>query len=662
MSILTRPVVELVSYILTKLHGGLLLDQIDTNQLKANLIDGVYALKDLRFNPELINKNLGDSVLHISKGTINYLSFKIPGILRIVSENTNVNIHTMTIDMCSAKESGFPVLKEQLLTYLNESDEDIQGITLLTKTIGNLLSSINLNINLLILRIKHKPTDLDFIQITIPDLSLIDINTEENYVKNKLLKLKGIRISLLNKEAEVPDNFDYANICVLENELEFNIKISREMLKIDSSIDRFPFCISYDQLKIMTKIISGLKKSEFFVEETENKIQELIDIMPNDLKETIETQILEIRKKDIRINLDIFSCDVLYSGPPEFRKNFEKNDIKESYFSVYFKKIELKSKDYSKLKINMLEVVDYKLVPYALDSSEIFKSARESFNSDFFRSYSDLKGSIDLNSEHFCKNIVISILPIKKSGLSVAFKENESSFEFGDVKLNLTPVLLEKFRSLSTNSSETEQQSTENHTKIDISILKLAYNYDNPKEACTCNNPVWTISTEIVSLKYCGSSILISEIQSHLTSSNITKNILSCNSLVFIQDSHINTHKKSQDTGFDQHLHYHDEQQGDLMILNQNYTESKLENPEEKTGKVIRIGMINANIDPFLIQKLSVIFPSSQSEPKSETSNNWAYYIEDLCVNLSENLLDDSCMTTGNFSSVEYVGFAEYET
>lgn len=66
MSLLTRPVEKLLRYILTRLHAGILLGELDHKHLEASVIDGVYVLKNLELNPQTINSELAESPIHLT--------------------------------------------------------------------------------------------------------------------------------------------------------------------------------------------------------------------------------------------------------------------------------------------------------------------------------------------------------------------------------------------------------------------------------------------------------------------------------------------------------------------------------------------------------------------------------------------------------------------
>lgn len=113
MSLLTRPVEELLRYILTRLHGGILLGELDHKHLEASVTDGVYLLKNLELNPQTINSELAESPIHLTSAIIRYVKLSLPSLLRITEDPILVKIANVKNNL-----GGYRSLLCQILAFL----------------------------------------------------------------------------------------------------------------------------------------------------------------------------------------------------------------------------------------------------------------------------------------------------------------------------------------------------------------------------------------------------------------------------------------------------------------------------------------------------------------------------------------------------------------
>ena len=314
MSILTRPIEELLSYLLTRLHGGLLLQQLDHRNFSANVSEGIYTLKDIQLNPQAINQHLSESVLHLFSATISKLTISVPSLFKFLEDPLTLQIHNLVIDLCSASESGFSVMKEDTHQE-NEKEEEIQGITVLTKSVGSFLSNINFQASFIKIRIRTKPSDTVFLQIIIPKIAFTDALKPDKDSCHKVLRLEGLRINLMKEDIDIYDPYDFANILVIEKEIITEISLSKELLFIECVIDKICALITIEQMTYILKILSSLKKTIRYEELKMSILMETFHAFEEDIQaygENIQPPNLRIRERSIKFSLtSLVICSTL---------------------------------------------------------------------------------------------------------------------------------------------------------------------------------------------------------------------------------------------------------------------------------------------------------------------------------------------------------------
>lgn len=321
MSLLTRPVEELLRYILTRLHGGILLGELDHNHFQAKVTEGLYILSDLNLNPQSINQNLSESVLHMTSAWIYNIQIQLPSIINIMGGPISIGVRDVIIELCSAGESGFSVIKCMPSIASSDSEEDLQGVTLLTKAIGNLLSNITFEISLLKIRIREKPNDPNYIQLIIPKITLNDINKDDPLNLQKMLKIEGFRISIMRGDREIYDPSDYSNICVVENEIAVKIGISKDLLFVESIMDSMNVLISPDQLKILLEILTNLKKTDLVECIGKSLLLEAYQEFEEEIKESLDSQqYVHNQEKIVKFSLKNLALAVFFEETIPFRK------------------------------------------------------------------------------------------------------------------------------------------------------------------------------------------------------------------------------------------------------------------------------------------------------------------------------------------------------
>ena len=176
-----NPIEDLVNYIISHIHKGLLINKFDPQQLSTNIVDGTYTLQDIEFNCKSINSTLLNSPLHVNFAKASRMNFFFPNLLKIFEKPVKIRFTDLEISLCSAKNSGFFVSLPNI-DHFGDA-EDKEGLNLLTKAIGKLLSNINVEIFLLTINIHDSENCL---KITIPKFSYTESSNTKKF------KIEGV--------------------------------------------------------------------------------------------------------------------------------------------------------------------------------------------------------------------------------------------------------------------------------------------------------------------------------------------------------------------------------------------------------------------------------------------------------------------------------------
>ena len=521
MSILTRPIEELLSYLLTRLHGGLLLQQLDHRNFHANVSEGIYTLKDLQLNPQAINQNLSESVLHLFSSSISKVLISVPNLFRFLEDPLSLQLHNLVIDLCSASESGYSVMREDKAPEA-EASEDIQGITMLTKSIGTFLSNIVLQASLVKVRIRIRPTDKAFLQVMIGKLSVTDAAAADGDSCHKILKIEGLRVTLMQEDSEVYDPHDFVNLIALEREISVEISLSKELLFIECVISKVCALISFDQLSQILSIFTGLKKSVRYEELKVSILMETFHALGEDIQAYSENihKTIKIREKSIKLGLASLCICVTLEEIGPFKKTWNYHEgiypgVPTSHLVTLVNGISAEHSKNTSLKLMKIIVNHYNYLPNpAIESSELYESAKQSFFNDFFRNKANPSSiwEADLNKTHFCSGNVLN------------FKRNHADFQYAqppcyrphknDLKIKLLDRKIQiKLMAIDVHINNALVSclfklfppSKSAPSKIDIQfeviLPYLRVQYQENLDKCFCTSQDWMLMLEIFLIK-----------------------------------------------------------------------------------------------------------------------------------------------------------------
>ena len=528
MSLLTKPIEELVSYILTRLHGGLLLEQLDSSHLQVSVTEGLYILKDIHLNPTNINLNLSESPLHLTSAFVSRVRMELPSLLRVTEAPTNVFMTNVEVELCSADLSGYSVLPKQPSLQVPENEEDMQGVTLLTKTIGNMLSNIKFQIDFLKVKIRGSPDDEEYLQLTVGRVSLDDLDKQDNTNRVKLLTISDLRVSITKNNSEIFEPYNPQNVCVIEEPIQVQISLTKELLSVQAMLDCICVVLAPKQVQVILNLVSKLKKSSFFEEKEVSLLLEAYQAIGEEIKQSVDnTQPqINIRHKDLELGLQKLVVCATLEEASSYRKLWEYKEgpypgIGVSHLVANLEALRIHHSEHFKFTVGSVQASHFHLANNpALDCSDIYKSARQSYFLDFFRmKNSSSHWSVDLNTQHFCKNRILSM---KKSntefssppGAFRAFKNefklkvssSQSDIQLSAIDLKLNSVLVKQVYSILNPLSFKNSSGDKKPLSISLPFLRLEYNdfkTDLYSETCLCESKNWYLVSELKFSKAC---------------------------------------------------------------------------------------------------------------------------------------------------------------
>ena len=552
MSILTRPMEELLSYLLTRLHGGFLLQDLNHRNFHTNVSEGIYTLKDIKLNPVAINQNLSESNLHIFSSSISRITLQVPNVFRFLEDPLNIQAHHIIIDLCSASESGCSVIREDK-TQVVAGEEEGQGISVLTKSIGNFLSKISFQATLVQIRIRTKPSDSTFIQLTIPKISFIESKSDKETL-SKVMKIEGLRLNLLNKESEIYDPHDFSNLVILEEPIVIELSISKEMLFINCIISKLCMLLSLEQLKTIVKIFSTLQVSGQVDKGKVSVLTETLSALGEDIKESLP-KIVFIRDKIVKVHLtSAVLCMTLEEVQP-FSKKWSYFEgaypgVPTSHIVLQANQVKASHSNKTSLKISKLSANHYNyLQAAALDTSELFATARQSYFNEFFsKRPAGQFWEPDLNKCHFC---IGNILQIRRSNTDFIFmqppyfrpvnsdiklviSEGQIQITTGGIEIHTNQALLKFIEGIMSVNPAPPSKISKN---LSASIPILRVDYQEYFGKCFCQGQEWTTFGEFflinIQNKQDESTLNITTSKFELTmlADDILSNILTCSNI-----------------------------------------------------------------------------------------------------------------------------------
>ena len=440
---ITSPIEELVNYIISHIHEGLLMNKLDRQQLKANVSGGAYILQDIEFNSKSINQSLPFSSIHLHSARTARMNLVLPQITKILDEPVKIRLTELEVNLVSAKKSGDSVFVNQAV-QLSKSDET-PGLNVMTKSIGKFLSSINIEVLLLSVNIL---SERHSINIRVPKLTVSEKDEE------KYFRLEGISVFL--------DKFD--RILHLEQVIEGKFKLNSSEFEVFVELPKLLVALSYEQLGALVEVLTGLEVtdkvdySEAPLVQTMHEISRLMDLGP------------AIRRKQGKIFCSEFNL-LLTKGKTgnaseQYSESLHKSSL-TSHFHFQVQGIEYLVNTES-LKILNLKAKFYDFVE-DLDET-LFKSAIDTFSDEFF----------DQGSEKTARVMVEkTLIRTGSEGIAVDMKDDDWKIGINAIKLKVNEKVLNEVSEVlgKLRSVERSKEKTSNDSKVVVSISQISFKF-----------------------------------------------------------------------------------------------------------------------------------------------------------------------------------------
>lgn len=474
MSLLTRPVDELIRYILKRLHGGLIRNDLDAHNFSSHLTGGRFNLTDLELNPEAVNALLPDSPVHLLAARIGKIKVQTPSLRRLLEDSVIVEAENVEADFCSAALSGFAVSPSQELLEASEHPEDDSAMIF-----GRAVEQILTNMKFLLLgtriRLRADRNSAEAIEVYIAEIALKDTSTIGGLHRTKELKVKGVIVSVAGeRRPDVFNPLDYAHICKMEEEMTISVAVSKEVAIVDARVKRLLCIFSPAQMKTAFLVLAALDRCERLKDDKEVEMSDLLQRTYLALDEDVRRQLQgEKKRKAPSFKAAIPSLhivlmteeprpprnrtwDILVSGEPY-------SCLGASHIVLSASEIHLEqSQSKARLKVQTLEIWHHDLVEsQSIGGSSIFMSALESYSSAFFRTNSVREEMYRMEENcHMCSTPVLyfdsareslhSYLPeydFRPARWSLKAEINKQSLKLrlGAVYLNLKEPLIRTF-------------------------------------------------------------------------------------------------------------------------------------------------------------------------------------------------------------------------
>jgi hypothetical protein len=347
-------------------------------------------------------------------------------------------------------------------------------------------------------------------------------------VKKKNLKIEGLRIAYLSTHRECFDPNDPANIATFEHPIQAKLLLTKEILSLEGTLGSFQAIVSPLQVAGVIKILQMLKPTTL-VEEINMKssiLEEAYLAIGQEIRESIpDTPPVTIRKKEINFTVVQASCILVLGETIEFRRKWGYVTgpfpwVPSSHIHAEIHGLSAHIEENHKIKVKSLLIFHHHLATQPeIEHSSLFKSAKESFFSDFFRGKSTTEyWTIDPNTHHFCNKPIIafhkaregfgpsppvSFRPSKRD-IKIIQQKSSLSVKVTPFELFLDWVLVNDLQHFLDFLPESEQSSSNLNLTVDIPLVRICFfpNLSSHKaplhEFCLCNYNSWKIVTEFM--------------------------------------------------------------------------------------------------------------------------------------------------------------------
>lgn len=442
---ITGPIEELVNYIISHVHEGLLMNKLDRQQLKANVSNGAYILQDIEFNSKSINQSLPFSAIHLHSARTARMNLVLPQITRILDEPVKIRLTELEVNLISAKKSGDSVFINQAV-QLSKSDET-PGLNVMTKSIGKFLASINIEVLLLSVNVLSENHSIN---IRVPKLTVSEKDEE------KCFRLEGISVFL--------DRFD--RILHLEQVIEGKFKLNSSEFEVFAELPKVLLALTYEQLVAVVEVVGGLEvtdkvdSNEAELIQTMNEISKMVDLGP------------AVRRKQGKIFCSEFNFlltkDKIGNVDQEYFDNFHKNCFTK-HFHFKLQGIEYLVNQES-LQVMSLKA---KFFDFVEDLDEnLFKSAIDTFNDKFFDQ------GLEKNAGTMVEKTLIKT---GKEGFVVYMKDDDWKVDINAVKMKVNEKILneiyEVLAKIGNYGKSKEKNHNDNDNKVIIGINQISIKF-----------------------------------------------------------------------------------------------------------------------------------------------------------------------------------------
>lgn len=499
MSFLTRPVEDLLQLLLNRVHGGFLQTPLDSDHLEVSLRNGLHTLHDIEVSPKTINAQLKDSPVHITSASIKILQLQLPSFYRILEDSVIVVIQDAEVNLCSAELSGYSVNLKEASREAERSDDN-QGVNLLTKFIGNILSNIEISVTRLTVKLRARPDSPDYLCVHFPLIKYKPYKKAATDDKNKrTLTFKKLAVSYVEGDIEGLDA--YNTIFCLPKSLVLVINFTRETLSAVLTYDSMHFLISRDQLLAVLGILAQLKPTSLVQQQDQDlKLSEFHE----EFKENLQGK---LKDRKVRLRLELRSLRFVVGLEPivpftKMPSEFEPNQFfPGSHVIILLNEAILEKKDETVLKVVGVSLSSHILVqmPAATASSSMFYSTNSMINSDFLRrTNSTQTWELDRSKQHFCSTYLLNINLRKvdpheigqishKYAVHVEKRLDKLKVTTSDIEVILTEAVLARLVEFNfPKVPKSDGPSNGTPGKIKVFVPKIVATYEQTEGVCSC--------------------------------------------------------------------------------------------------------------------------------------------------------------------------------